>query len=447
MEFVLAKEIAAALFSKAAGTIPTKDVTPILKNFLIKVANGRIQVLATDMELGALADTSMARIVREGTTAAPAKKLQEMVATAQEGDICFRLMGTSLHVFTAYHPAEGAKEESFKTEWTVYCMDPDTYPDFPVYKEDAAVTVDCKKFVTGLDRISFAASDNEMKVNLMAVYINDNRMYAADGHRACRFRFESGLTDFMIPAPAVKLLVQLLRNAGVDSVSACKTPNHLLFKVGADIYHARQLEAQFPPVEDRVFKETDSYGDKLIIEDREELQAAILRSRITSEEESKLLTLKLDEISQIDPNTLVPLTVTSRNNMDERCTELLKVIWSGKPFERSVNWEYVLDVLKVLTEKRVAIRMGQDVGKIKTMYRIDEGDQTLEGGFSSVILPVRPKKEKTESEKEAEALLVKDKEARASRKRTGPAPAANGAPPAAPSVPPAPPDNIAQPPV
>lgn len=400
MEFDIPKDMAEALFSKASGTIPSKDVTPILKNFLIKTEKGRLRVLATDMELGAIADTALPGIRRDGICAAPAQKVLDMVSTAQAGNICFRLEGSLLKVLTAFQPATADKAETFKTQWSVHCMDPETYPEFPTFNDQTQVTVDCKKFVAGLDKISFAAAANELKVNLMAVYINDGKMFAADGHRACRVLFDSKVQDLLVPAPAVKLLVQLLKGAGVDNIGVCKTQHHILFKVGADIYHVRQLDAQFPDVEG-VFKQTDIYGDQLQVEDRTELKAAINRSRVTADEESRLLALKIEKPSQ-DGKVLTDLAVTSRNNQDDSCVEHIPAIWTGtQPFERFVNWEYLEDVLNVLTDKRVVIRMGVDTEKQKTRYRIDENE------FSSVILPVRAKKEKTEVEKAAEALMPK----------------------------------------
>lgn len=434
MEFVISKDMASALFSKAAGSIPNKDITPILKNFLISVKDGRIRVMATDMELGALADSALTGIIREGIAAAPANKLLEMISTAQDGNMVFRLEGSTLTVLSVFVPKSETKEEQFKTKWTVHCMDPETYPEFPVYEQTQEVLVECKKFVSGLDRISFAAAADELKVNLMAVYINENKMFAADGHRACRVTFQSDLKELLIPASAVKLIVKLLKGAGVDKVGVVKTQYHLLFKVGADIYHARQIEQTFPDVEKRVFVPTDAYGDLLAIEDREELKKAILRSRITSEDESRLLTFKIDQVP-MDPKQLVPVYLQSRNNIDETCVESLSCLWSGNTaFERSVNWEYLQDVLNVLVDKKVLVRMGEEKGNVKTMYRIDEGD------FSAIILPVRAKREKSEVDKEAAALESADKAKKKAKSKKAETIVANEPPPSAPS-------NSAAPPV
>lgn len=118
--------------------------------------------------------------------------------------------------------------------------------------------------------------------------------------------------------------------------------------------------------------------------------------------------------------------------MDDSCVETMACTWSGaEPFDRAVNFEYLLDVIAVMEGKRVTIRMTKDVGEgtaiRKTLYRIDEG------GFSAVILPVRPPRQKTEEEKNAAETQKKGKGRKSGgeekKKEPGPMPQAVVPPP------------------
>ena len=55
--FTAKRLILAALVDKAISVVPTRDVMPVLKHFLVQVAPGRLQMAATDLELSVLAST------------------------------------------------------------------------------------------------------------------------------------------------------------------------------------------------------------------------------------------------------------------------------------------------------------------------------------------------------------------------------------------------------
>lgn len=259
MKFQADRDVLLNLLSKAAGTVSNKEVQPILKNFQIKAEGDTLACLSTDMSLGALAEIPLPTITEEGTVCAPAKKLLEMAKTAPAGLMKLELDGKLLAIYT--NVKDNDPKKPYQNKWELHCEDGALYPEFPKFDEAKAQTAQRDTFVQGINRVSFAAADSELKINLMGVYVNNGWLYAADGHRAAKMKYDSPLQDIMIPAPAVKMLVSVLRDSQTPEVKVLKTKFHLLFKVGNDIFHTRLLEAQFPDIEKRVFADTPPPGE------------------------------------------------------------------------------------------------------------------------------------------------------------------------------------------
>lgn len=383
MKFTADKDVILNLLLKASGTVSNKDVQPILKNFLIQAEDEVLSCMSTDMSLGALAEVELPTIVTEGRVCVPAKKLLDMAKSAPAGMMCLELEDKVLTVLTSYtdknEKKEALDEPLFKNKWTLHCEDGNLYPEFPAFDDAKALKCTREPLVKGLNRISFAAADSELTVNLMAIYINDGMMYAADGHRACKLVYESDLQDIMIPHPAVKMLVSLLRNSQANDVAIVKTNFHLLFKVGQDIYHSRLLDAKFPPVEKRVFQDTNAYDQELRIK-RLEIRSAIKRAQVTVSEETKSLELKYEDNK---------LTIGTNNSTDDTFVEELWCEWEGEDFTRTINWEYFADVIGAMTEDNVIIKLGADdaTKKKRSKFRFEEGD------FTAVVMPLRVKRD------------------------------------------------------
>lgn len=120
-----------------------------------------------------------------------------------------------------------------------------------------------------------------------------------------------------------------------------------------------------------------------------------------------MLVLKMELIDDQQPR----LQLHTSNNVGDKFEETLSqtgMVWAGGTFEKSINWEYLLDVLQVLKGETVTIRMGEDRGVDITKYRIDEGL------FNSLINPLRIKKDslgRSEKLKPSVAKHVDAKEA------------------------------------
>src|SRR4030042_6677630 len=82
MEFNIKKDVFLNGVQKSLGIVEKKTTMPILNNLLLKAEGKRLTIMATDREIGLVADYE-AEILREGAITLSARKLFEMVREIQ----------------------------------------------------------------------------------------------------------------------------------------------------------------------------------------------------------------------------------------------------------------------------------------------------------------------------------------------------------------------------
>ena len=85
MEFNIKRDLFLGGIQKTLGIVEKKTTMPILSNLLIRTQENRIKIIATDREIGLVADYE-AEIIREGDITLSARKLHEMVREIQGRD-------------------------------------------------------------------------------------------------------------------------------------------------------------------------------------------------------------------------------------------------------------------------------------------------------------------------------------------------------------------------
>ena len=89
MEFIIKRDIFLDGIQKTLGIVEKKTTMPILNNVLIRADQNRIKIIATDREIGLVADYE-AQIMKEGEITLSARKLYEMIREIQGEMIHFQ---------------------------------------------------------------------------------------------------------------------------------------------------------------------------------------------------------------------------------------------------------------------------------------------------------------------------------------------------------------------
>ena len=120
-------------------------------------------------------------------------------------------------------------------------------------------------------------------------------MVATDGHRLAHAEkaepFEEVTEEIriLIPKKAMGELVRMIAESDNERIGFARDENHLFFDLGTRLLVARMLTGQFPNYEAVL----PSGNDRSFIVDREEINAAIRRVSILSDERSRTVKLAM----------------------------------------------------------------------------------------------------------------------------------------------------------
>lgn len=351
-----------SVLEKAASVLPTRDVMPVLKNFLIEASAGKVRVVATDLELSVVAETEMVLVNTGGSAVFPGKRLLDIVKEAEEGDLRLTV-----------EQGEATVEVN-RSHWTIKLQEGEDYPPIPDDESLEFVPVKRSEVLDGLNAVRYAAARDGIRPTLMLIDVSEGRMRAADGVRFQQVDTPN-LPDIQIPVNAVEDLVKLLRTTEAEEVEIGDAEDHLVFRVGSDSFLCNKMVAEFPDV-DQVLLQPALANDMELHVDREELVAAVKRARITADEESNAIAIRL---------TKNAMEIAARDKFGNDSSVLLDCAWDGPDHEVGLNWRHLLEMLSMADVKSCHFYLGKD-GKTRKSPILLRDEET---GLLAVLNQVR----------------------------------------------------------
>jgi DNA polymerase-3 subunit beta len=370
MEFIIKRDIFLDGIQKTLGIVEKKTTMPILNNVLIRADQNRIKIIATDREIGLVADYE-AQIMKDGEITLSARKLYEMIREIQ---------GEMIHV--------QKNEQSVVTlmsQKVIYKIPGIPADDFP----NVAVDEDVKLFkIKGsvlkdlILKTSFSMSTDEIRKNLNGIFfdVDQNKpgvlkAVATDGHRLAMVSVYSGDKDFLklekgiiIPRKGVSEVRKLVESEpgdiwiGVHQGMCVLKTDHTMLKVSL-------IDAEYPDYRRVIPSEK---GTAVQFEKDMALHALRRMSVISSERYSGVI-IKLMEGKII---------LNSTNPDVGEANDEIEVSYRGGEMEVGYNVNYLIDAIEAIDEKNVVFEIG--TGMKPGVIRPADNDQ-----FFCIIMPLR----------------------------------------------------------
>jgi DNA polymerase-3 subunit beta len=337
MEFTVSKTDLVRELSLSQGVVEKKTTIPILSNVLVEADGDRIQLTATDLELG-VRSSCPARVGKPGAGTLPVRKLLDYVRLLPDSEISFKF-GENFW----------ANLLCGRSRTRIAGMSRESFPELP--KMPAAMArLPVKLMASMISKTLFAISTEESRFTLNGALLVLNegtiRMVATDGHRLALVQ-QSGEWNIAQPFRALlprKAMTEILKLAQEASESQCLEfagdENHLFFQLGDRLLISRKLTGNFPDYE-RVLPREHPH---MVTLEREQLRAAIERVAQFSDERLRAIRLRFS------PGELQLYSSLSDTGESE---ETLNVEYSGPKTEIGFNASYLLDFLRVAGEQEV----------------------------------------------------------------------------------------------
>jgi len=374
MELIVAKADLQKELQLCQGVVEKRSTIPILSNVLLKAADGKLQIAATDLDVTILSACD-ARVTTPGGVTIEARRLFDIVRSLPDDDVHIALQeNNSLLV------------ESGTAKFRLLGLPAEDYPTLPTVDVTEAYTVPLDELKTMVGKVRFAITHEETRFQLngalLKVQPNKMEMVATDGHRMALINFPTGSngkvkkgSDLTILIPR-KALDEILRLEGTDdgTVRFGVSENQLFFEAGERRLMARLIDVNFPNYMEVIARDNDRH----VMVDRERLLSTIRRISLVANERTRAVRF------DFAPGKL---TVSSTNPELGDARETVPIDYAGNPFFVGLNAAYVTDFLSAVDTPQVSLDLkdenSQCIGKPATT------SEDLAYDYLYVVMPMR----------------------------------------------------------
>ncbi len=354
------------------GVVEKRSTIPILSNVLLKAADGRLQIAATDLDVTILSSCP-AKVATAGGVTIEAKRLFDIVRSLPDEGVRITMQENNSMLI-----------ESGTAKFRLLGLAAEDYPTLPTVTATESYTVSLEELKTMVAKVKFAITHEETRFQLngalLKVQAAKMEMVATDGHRMALINFPQGngkkkgheLT-ILIPRKALEEILRL--EAGDEgTVQFGVSENHLFFDAGDRRLLARMIDVNFPNYMEVIARDNDRH----VMVDRERLLSTIRRISLVANERTRAVRF------DFAPGKL---TVSSTNPELGDARETVPIDYAGNPFFVGLNAAYVTDFLSAVDTPQVSLDLkdenSQCIGKPSTP------SEELPYEYLYVVMPMR----------------------------------------------------------
>ncbi len=355
------------------GVVEKRSTIPILSNVLLKAADGRLEIAATDLDVTILSSCG-ARISTPGGVTIEAKRLFDVVRSLPDEDVHMALQENNSMLI-----------ESGTAKFRLLGLPAEDYPTLPTVNVSEAYTLPLEELKTMVAKVKFAITHEETRFQLngalLKVQPTKMEMVATDGHRMALINFPQGGpkkgkgSDLTILIPR-KALDEILRlEPGEDgNVRFGVSENQLYFEAGDRRLMARMIDVNFPNYMEVISRDNDRH----VMVDRERLLSTIRRISLVANERTRAVRF------DFAPGKL---TVSSTNPELGDARETVPIDYAGNPFFVGLNAAYVTDFLSAVDTPSVSLDLKDE--NSQCIGRPASTAEDLPYDYLYVVMPMR----------------------------------------------------------
>ena len=327
--------------------VATKTTLPITNNVLLATDEGRLKLVATNLEM-AISYWMGAKIDDEGAITVPARLLTEFVSSLPSDTISIHLSPQTKTL--------GLKCARFEAR--ISGVDAKEFPPIPSVDEGITTEVEVEALRQAINQVVFAAATEESRPVLTGVCTQfENKtltLAAADGFRLAVFKMPikdkvSQKIEVIIPARTLAELNRLMGDQE-EAVTVTLNPNksQVLFRLKSTELVSQLVQGTFPNYTQLI---PQSYNTRMIVSVADFLRATKTAS-IFARDGSGIVRLVITPGGESNPGKL---SVSARSEEIGDDVGEIDATVEGADAKIAFNGKYLTDVLSVLRESQVAL--------------------------------------------------------------------------------------------
>lgn len=372
MEFTASSSTLLRTVNTLSGIISSNSTLPILDNFLFEQKNGRLTILASDLE------TTMMSTINidgqgNGRIAVPAKMLAEILKTFPEQPITFAVSPDEHLLKISY----GTTDNEGKCD--IPYEDADEYPTLPAMEDITQTVVTSEILASAIQKTLFASGNDDMRPVMSGVlfkFTPEGLVFVAtDAHKLVKYVREDITSpvpvEFIMPKKPLNIMKGLMSSMTCD-VTIKFNQTNARFEADDMVIVCRLIDGKYPNYEAVIPKENPN---QLLI-DRQSFQNSLRRIALFSNKTTHQTRLSLspDEV----------IISAEDNDQGKRADEKLPCSYRGDKMDIGFNSRFLLEMLSNLESKDITIDMSMPnrAGILRPVEAI-EGEQ-----ITMLVMPV-----------------------------------------------------------
>jgi DNA polymerase-3 subunit beta len=347
MEFNVKREIFLTGVQKTLGIVEKKTTMPILSNLLLRAADDRLTIIATDREIGLVADYE-AEIIQGGEITLSARKLHEMVREIQ---------GEKIHVVK--NERDMVMITCNKAVYRIPGIPADDYPVVAGQEEIPQCRIKGGILKELIRKTAFAMSTDETRKTLNGVFLETEksaetsmiRMVATDGHRLALMKIDTGEKDFLdlekgviVPRKGIGEIRRLV-DEEIGDMSLGIGKGMMMIKTDHTLLKVSLIDGEYPD-----YRRVIPVGKGLVVTlEKDKFMHALRRMSVISSERYNGVIITISEGR---------LVMNSTNPDVGEANDEIDISYSGEERSTGYNVTYLADAVEVIDEGQVEFEIG-----------------------------------------------------------------------------------------
>ncbi len=324
----------------AGGAISNNPVLPILEDFLFKIEDNVLTIIATDMESTIVKKVDITSD-DNGSIAIPGKILLETLKALPQQPITFSINPETkaIEITSAYGKYKLSGEDG------------DDFPDVPHPDFGDDITFSSEILLDGINKTLFATSNDELRLAMNGVFCkvekNNLTLVATDAHKMVKYSFSNveskERASFIMPKKSLNLLKAAL--SANEPVKMMVNDTNAFFAFNNTTVICRLIDARYPDYNAVI----PLNNPNLLVVPRQDFLSSLKRLSIYAGKSHNKVTF-----SMVDGS----LTMISKDlDFSNEATEQMPCEYTGEPMDIAFNVKFLSEMLSVLDCKEVHLKL------------------------------------------------------------------------------------------
>jgi DNA polymerase III subunit beta len=350
------REALLAAIQAADAVVPTSSAKPICTNLQLAAVNGRLEITATDMQVGLRSIVGRVQVDQTGETIVAARQLGSILKESRSRDVGLSLVRRDDHNHLAIGLSDG--------DYQVPALVGETFPSVNLFPADApTVRLSAERCEEMIHQTIFAVDKDRTSAVLSGVYVavgnGEFIMAATDGKVLCE-AVESDAAfasieplSVIVPAVTINHLNRILQSTKPETVEIAFAGSVVFFRVVLESHgglqvelSSRLVEGNFPPYRNAL----PAPSDNVVVFETSELASAVRRTALMTSNTARGIVMNLE-------NGQAVLSNLNYTNGSAKIPVVCK--YDGSSQRLGVNAQYLGEVLKVYKSPSVRVELAR----------------------------------------------------------------------------------------